>query len=111
MRPPRNRLLITGLSGPIPERHQPLRRPAQGNRLDAPAPDGVVPEWLALDDDALILRKCAYWASLRDAKPSTNATGQTVYLPKNQRFDPAGLLALMTRLSHNDIPRYQELTE
>jgi hypothetical protein len=68
-------------------------------------------EWLTLDSDALILRKCAYWASLRGAKPSANATAQTVYLPKNQRFDVDGLLALMTRLSHNDIPRYQELTE
>ncbi|BBL74441.1 DUF4365 domain-containing protein [Methylomagnum ishizawai] len=68
-------------------------------------------DWLALDDDALILRKCAYWASLRGAKPSTNATAQTVYLPKGQRFDPDGLLALMTRLSRNDIPRYQEFAE
>jgi hypothetical protein len=68
-------------------------------------------DWLTLDDDALILRKCAYWASLRGAKPSANTTAQTVYLPKHQRFDPDGLLALLARLSRNDIPRYREWTE
>ena len=68
-------------------------------------------DWLTLDDDALVLRKCAYWVSLRGANPSVNATAQTVYLPKNHRFDPDGLCALMARLSRNDIPRYQEVAE
>lgn len=65
-------------------------------------------EWLQHTEDALTLRKCAYWVSLRGAEPSDNDKAQTVYLPKGQRFDPNGLLALMTRLSRNDIPRYQE---
>ncbi|CAK0768454.1 hypothetical protein CCP3SC1AL1_4480002 [Gammaproteobacteria bacterium] len=68
-------------------------------------------DWLTLDDKGLVLRKCAYWVSLRNAKPSVNTTTQTVYLPKNHRFDPKGLSALMARLSNNDIPSYQELTE
>jgi hypothetical protein len=66
-------------------------------------------DWLTLSDDALILRKHAYWVSLRGAKPSDNTTAQTVYLPKSQRFDPDGLLALMTQLSHNRIPQYEEI--
>lgn len=65
-------------------------------------------EWLTLTDDELILRKCAYWVSLRGAEPSSNTTAQTVYLPKVQRFDPKGLEALMVRLSHNEIPKYGE---
>lgn len=65
-------------------------------------------EWLQHTEDALTLRKCAYWVSLRGAEPSDNDKAQTIYLPKVQRFDPDGLLALMARLSHNDIPRYRE---
>lgn len=65
-------------------------------------------EWITHTDCALSLHKCAYWVSLRGAKASTNKTAQTVYLPKKQRFDGAGLLALLSRLSRNDIPRYEE---
>ncbi len=67
-------------------------------------------DWLTLDDTSLVLRKCAYWVSLRGARPSTNATSQTVYLPQSQRFDPKGLLELMEELSHNRIPSYQEVS-
>lgn len=65
-------------------------------------------EWLSHTEDALTLRQCAYWVSLRGAEPSDNNTAQTVYLPKAQRFDPNGLQALMARLSRRDIPHYQE---
>ena len=65
-------------------------------------------DWLSLDEDALIMKKCAYWVSLRGAEPSNNATGQTVYIPKFQRFDPDGLLDLMAQLSRNEFPLYQE---
>lgn len=68
-------------------------------------------DWLGLDDEALILRKCAYWVSLRGAKSSSNSSGQIIYLPKSQRFDPEGLLALMAQLSHNKVPTYQEISE
>lgn len=65
-------------------------------------------EWLTLDDESLVLRKCSYWVSLRGASQSSNTSSQTVYLPKSQRFDPDGLLALMEELSHNRIPKYHE---
>jgi hypothetical protein len=63
-------------------------------------------DWLHLDENALLLRKCAYWVSLRGAKPSSNTTAQTVYIPKSQRFDPDGLTALMSLLSRNKVPQY-----
>jgi hypothetical protein len=65
-------------------------------------------EWLTLTEDALLLRKCAYWLSLRGAPATTNKTGQTIYLPKKQIFDPAALLGLMSRLSHNKVLPYEE---
>jgi hypothetical protein len=62
--------------------------------------------WVIQTDSALSLQRCAYWVSLRGAPASKNDTAQTVYLPRSQRFDRSGLLGLMTRLSHNDIPTY-----
>lgn len=64
-------------------------------------------EWLSHSDDALSLHKCAYWVSLRGAPASDNGTGQTVYLPRSQRFDSNGVMKLMARLSNNDIPVYK----
>jgi hypothetical protein len=64
-------------------------------------------EWLSHTDDALSLRKCAYWVSLRGAPATANVGGQTVYLPRSQRFDSDGLAKLMSRLSSDDIPYYR----
>lgn len=64
-------------------------------------------DWLSHSHDALLLRNCAYWVSLRGADPSSNATSQTVYLPQMQKFDPVGLSALMTSLSRFELPTYK----
>lgn len=64
-------------------------------------------KWITHQDDALSLHNCAYWVSLRGAQPSENKTAQTVYLPKSQRFDVAGLSALMGAISRSDVPLYQ----
>lgn len=63
--------------------------------------------WLEHSEDALTLRNCAYWVSLRGAAASDNKTAQTVYFPKEQKFDPPGLGNLMSRLSRHDIPVYE----
>lgn len=65
--------------------------------------------WIIHTEDALSLRKCAFWVSLRGAKPSENKTAQTIYLPKTQRFDVDGLTSLMAALSRNEIPTYREI--
>lgn len=67
----------------------------------------VAEEWLSLTDDGLLLRKCAYWVSLRGAAHTTNKSGQTIYLPKTQIFGQDELVKLMTCLSKNIIPLYQ----
>lgn len=65
--------------------------------------------WLEHSEQALKLRECAYWVSLRGAQESSNKTAQTIYLPRAQRFDPEGLHALMDRISRNEIPQYREV--
>ena len=63
--------------------------------------------WTTHTSDALSLHRCAYWVSLRGAVPSDNDASQTVYLPKNQRFDAEGLMRLMSSIARDEIPLYE----
>jgi len=63
-------------------------------------------EWLNISSEQLILKNCAYWVSLRGADVCTNATGTTVYLPKEQLLAPKNLLNIFERLSKNEPLNY-----
>ena len=63
-------------------------------------------KWLKCTDEELSLRKCDWWVSLRNAPPSDNHTGQTVYLPEKQLFNPDGLRDIMTLLSKEEDLNY-----
>ena len=43
-------------------------------------------QWLQQTDEQMILRRCAYWVSLRGAAESENDTGQVVHVPRAQLF-------------------------
>ena len=64
-------------------------------------------EWLEVNEDALMLRKCAYWVSLRGAPASNNENAETVYIPSNQLLTPAALLELLDKLSRMEKLNYQ----
>lgn len=64
-------------------------------------------EWLTHTEDELVLKRCAYWVSLKGAPETANVTGQTVYLPRGQRFSPEELLALMERIARREELRYE----
>ena len=68
-------------------------------------PDGK--DWLSHTEESLMLRNCAYWVSLRGAHPSSNTTAQTVYLPRDQKFNPDGLIEILAQVSKNEFPVYQ----
>ncbi|MGO8117030.1 DUF4365 domain-containing protein [Rhizobium leguminosarum] len=68
-------------------------------------------EWIGHSEEALLLRRCAYWVSLRGAKASTNDTTQTIYIPPSQKFDVEGLGELMASLSRDVIPSYAGVKE
>ena len=51
--------------------------------------------WLELSDDALLLRRRAYWASLAGAPPRRGQQTVTVDIPAGNRLDLATLNALM----------------
>ena len=58
-------------------------------------------QWLNVTQEELILKKCAYWVSLRGASESQNATGQTIYLPKEQILTPDSLLGVFEKIALN----------
>ncbi len=63
-------------------------------------------QWLHHSPEQLVLRRCAYWQSLRGAPATTNGSGVTVKLPKAQMFTPTSLRDLTARLSRYDFPKY-----
>lgn len=54
-------------------------------------------EWLTVSAEQLILRRCAYWASLKGLPESQNKDTVTIYINDTYRFDVEGLKALMER--------------
>jgi hypothetical protein len=59
-------------------------------------------EWLDHTADQLLLKKCAYWCSVRGAGDTMNTSGQTVYLPQANVFSVAGLRGLMARVARKE---------
>jgi hypothetical protein len=56
-----------------------------------------VQDWLAQDEGTLTMRRCGYWASLRDLAASDNASTVTVGLPRVQVFSVPALQQLLPR--------------
>lgn len=59
-------------------------------------------EWLKWSAEELAMRRCAWWASLRGAPSTNNTSGQTVYLPETQVFNPDSLRDIVTRISREE---------
>jgi Domain of unknown function (DUF4365) len=59
-------------------------------------------DWLTHSEEALIARRCAYWASLRGAPPSANDVTQTVYIPRKQVLSADALMEIMVRCSRDE---------
>lgn len=51
--------------------------------------------WLTITPDELVLRRSAYWMSLKGHEESANQTSVTVSIPQNQLFDVDALHRLM----------------
>ena len=85
--------------------HNDLRAPCHVPRLlvvvCVPAD---VEAWLTATPEALVLRRCAYWRSLRGLPPADTETRKTVHIPRSQRFEPQALTALMATIARGDAP-------
>jgi hypothetical protein len=54
-------------------------------------------KWLSVTAQELILRRCAYWASLACEPETENKSSIAVSLPMGNRFDIGALRSLMDR--------------
>jgi hypothetical protein len=69
----------------------------------------VLPEdearWLSWTEEALVLRRSAYWLSLCGLPPTSNESTARVHLPRAQVFDGVGLRGLLERISRQEAIR------
>jgi hypothetical protein len=63
-------------------------------------------DWLQHSEEALVAKRCAYWASLGRAPASPNDNAQTMYVPRNQVLSVEALVAIMTRCSRDEEMHY-----
>ena len=64
-------------------------------------------DWLGHSEEQLVLKRCAYWVSLKGAPESGNQSGQTIYIPSEQFFSPEGLMSVLERLAREEDLRYE----
>jgi hypothetical protein len=63
--------------------------------------------WLSISPDELILKKAVYWVCLYGAPPSSNSSGQTIYLPKANLLTPESLKDLVELAVNKKVTLYK----
>ena|SRR5581483_1632633 len=66
-------------------------------------PDDLA-DYLHESESQLALRRCGYWLNLRGFPPTDNETGQTVKIPRSQRFTVESLKGIMERIGQGALP-------
>jgi hypothetical protein len=59
--------------------------------------------WLTASPEALVLRHCAYWVSLRGLPATDNETSVTVEVPRANLFDVSALMGLMQLINEGGV--------
>jgi hypothetical protein len=59
-------------------------------------------EWLTHTPESLVLRRCAYWLSLRGRPPTANETSQTVHLSRRQPLTHDSLRELLRKVAREE---------
>ena len=63
-----------------------------------------VTQWLDQQPNWLAMHHCGYWHSLRNEKPTENATGETVHIHTKNAFTVAELTRLMAMIAKRVYP-------
>jgi hypothetical protein len=61
-------------------------------------------DWTDMDDEALRLRRCAYWMSLKGRDPTSNTETIRVSIPTANRLSMEALHGIMERLRDGEDP-------
>lgn len=54
-------------------------------------------EWLTLDEEQLLLKRCCYWLHIT-GPPSTNESSQRIRIPRTQMFTPEAVTELLEKV-------------
>jgi hypothetical protein len=69
--------------------------------LVVPAEEG---EWISQSLDELIIRRCAYWHSLRGAEPATTTKTTRITIPRTNVFSVEAVQRMMNALHEGRLP-------
>lgn len=61
-------------------------------------------QWLTQDQEQMVLRRCAYWTSLRGLEASANTQTVRVSFPASQVFSVEALRGIMDRIGGGGLP-------
>jgi hypothetical protein len=59
-------------------------------------------DWLAMDEEKLVLQKCAYWVSIKGLPETTNTNSVTIDIPKANIFNTTSLNEIMIKASKDE---------
>lgn len=59
-------------------------------------------DWTGMTEDELMLRRCAYWLSLRGRAETTNTATIRVSIPRTNRFSIEALQGIMERVRNGE---------
>jgi hypothetical protein len=59
-------------------------------------------EWIRLDTDALVLRRCMHWVSLASAAATSNTATTTIYVPRANVLDVEAMKSLMAAAAREE---------
>ncbi len=76
-------------------RTAPEHRPRLLVLLVLPTEEG---QWVSQSVEELILRRCAYWLSLRGAEPTTNQTTVRITIPRTNVFSVESIQTMLAAL-------------
>jgi hypothetical protein len=61
-------------------------------------------EWLAITEEHLLLRRCAYWLNLQGHPQTTNKDTVRVQIPRSHVFSAAALAGILERAQRGEQP-------
>lgn len=61
-------------------------------------------KWLEVGPESLLLRRSAWWVSLRGIPPTTNTQSERIRIPITQVFDVPALTSMMDRIRSGGLP-------
>lgn len=58
--------------------------------------------WLSNDENQLIIKRCAYWKSLKNDPPTSNSDTVTVRIPRENTFTPVALHKMFDKIGRGE---------